>query len=250
MHRSAKYLEVYDMIKADILSEVFPAGTFLPTEKELMEKYGASRTTVRHAMDILRNEHVVSIKQGRGTQVILHDKSQQNDFVLFHNVTKVSNSFLLGEDSRVNTQGGIIGITQPPPEVAQALHVDETASVYRLERLSLINDIPFSWQVNYLTCDGIPGFEKFSGQISHLHNLYHFLDAQYRIEFSSGDETISAIPAGFFDAKLLEVEAGTPLMVLVRTAIFNDGTREYTKLLTRPDLLKITVSMEGPPDRY
>ena len=248
MHRSSKYLDVYNMIKADILSEVYQPGSFLPTEKELMEKYRASRTTIRHAMEILRNEQVVSIKQGRGTQLILRDKSQQDDFTLFHNVASVTNSFLLTEESRVNTQGCIIGITQPPPEVAQALQIDEASSVYRLERLYFVNGIPFSWQANYLTSESLPGFERFSGQIDALHNLYRFLDSQYHIQFSSGPETISAIPAGFFDAKLLEVEAGTPLMVFVRTAVFSDGTQEYTKLFTRPDLIKITISMAGPPD--
>lgn len=247
MKHSAKYIDVYRTIKADILSEVYPPKSFLPTEAELMKKYGASRTTIRHAMDMLRTEQVVNIKQGRGTQIILRNKSQQDSFALFHNVTDVSNSFLPEGESRVNTQGGTISITPAPPEVAQALRIPENGSVYRLERLSLVNDIPFSWQVNYLTRDDLPDFERFSGQIESLHNLYQFLDRQYGIRFSTGSETISAVPAGFFDAKLLEVEAGSPLMVFVRTAVFTGGTQEYTKLLVRPDLIQITVSMSGPP---
>lgn len=162
-------------------------------------------------------------------------------------VSGISNSFPDSEDPCVNTQGCIISITLPPPEVSKALRIPESAHAYRLERLYFIDGKPFSWQVNYLTCENIAGFEKFSGQIDTLHNLYAFLENQYRIRFSSGTETISAIPAGFFDAKLLEIAAGNPLMEFVRTAVFTDGTMEYTRLLTRPDLIRLTVSMDGPP---
>lgn len=248
MKKSSKYLNVYNLIKADILSEVYMTGSFLPTEKELMSRYQASRTTIRHAIDLLRKEQVVSVKQGKGTQLILKDKSRQDNFLFFHNVTGITNSFPLFEHDEVHTQGCIISVTNPPPDVMQAMNLNESSSVYRLERLYFINKTPFAWQISYLTCDYLSGFEKFSGQIDSLHNLYSFLDSQYHARFVDGTETISAMPAGFFDAKLLETDAGAPLLVFVRNAIFTDGTKEYTRILTRPDLVQLTVSMSGPPD--
>lgn len=246
--KSAKYMEVYNLIKADILSGIYQTGSFLPTEKELMERYKASRTTIRHAIDLLKKEQILSVKQGRGTQLILKDKSSQDNFLFFHNVTGITNSFLSNEKNSIHTQGCIISITPPPPEVAQALHLNESSNVYRLERLYFLHKTPFAWQITYLTCENLIGFEKFSGQIDLLHNLYSFLDAHYGTRFVDGAETISAVPAGFFDAKLLETDAGTPLLLFIRNALFTDNTREYTRILTRPDLVQLTVSMSGPPE--
>lgn len=39
-------------------------------ENELMEIYGVSRTTIRNAVNLLRDEHIVEVHQGRGTRVL------------------------------------------------------------------------------------------------------------------------------------------------------------------------------------
>lgn len=249
MGKNARYKELYRALKADILSERYPKGAFLPAERELMELYHASRTTVRHAVALLRDEQLVEATQGRGTQVVL-ERSLKNSFSLFHNVTDVSNSFTAEGEAQVSTQGGIVNIVPADGEVAQALEVQEGEPVYRMERLSLINGVPFTYQTNYLRCKLVPDFEKYSGQIDQLHNLYQFLEKRYRIVFSTGRETISAVAAGLFDARMLDVEIGTPLLLLKRKAYCKQGTLEYAKLLTRPDAINITVSMSGPPTYY
>ena len=59
-----KYVSVYNAIKADILSSKYPTDSFLPPENELMEIYGVSRTTIRNAVNLLRDEHIVEVHQG------------------------------------------------------------------------------------------------------------------------------------------------------------------------------------------
>ena len=58
-----KYVSVYNAIKADILSSKYPTDSFLPPENELMEIYGVSRTTIRNAVNLLRDEHIVEVHQ-------------------------------------------------------------------------------------------------------------------------------------------------------------------------------------------
>ena len=250
MGRNAKYKDVYRMIKADILAEKFPAGSFLPAERELMEQYGASRTTIRHAVSMLREEQIVSVKQGRGTQVILQSRLSKHGFTLFHNVTGISSSFPEDQEQHVSIQGGVVSVVPADRDVAKALEIPEGESVYRLERLAQVNGMPFTYQMNYLRCSLVPDFDKFSGRIDLLHNLYQFLDNHYGIAFTTGYETISAISAGLFDAKMMDVEIGAPLLVFRRTAFCGQGTMEYARLLTRPDAMQITVSMSGPPNYY
>ncbi|MEB3367430.1 GntR family transcriptional regulator [Saccharopolyspora mangrovi] len=65
----AKYRQVADQLKADIASGEYGPGAQLPTEPELGERFGVSRTTVREAIGTLSDEGLVTIEHGRGVFV-------------------------------------------------------------------------------------------------------------------------------------------------------------------------------------
>ena len=56
-------------VKTMIIQREMKPGDRLPTEKELTEVFGVSRSTLREAMKYLRAENVVVIRQGSGTFV-------------------------------------------------------------------------------------------------------------------------------------------------------------------------------------
>jgi DNA-binding FadR family transcriptional regulator len=56
-------------VKMMIIQREMKPGDRLPTEKELTELFGVSRSTLREAMKFLRAENVVVIRQGSGTFV-------------------------------------------------------------------------------------------------------------------------------------------------------------------------------------
>ncbi len=65
----ALYIQLIAHFKQPILDGSLPAGSRLPTELELAERFGVSRGTVRQAMMALVNEGLVERVQGRGTFV-------------------------------------------------------------------------------------------------------------------------------------------------------------------------------------
>ena len=56
-------------VKTMIIQREMKPGDRLPTEKELADLFGVSRSTLREAMKFLRAENVVVIRQGSGTFV-------------------------------------------------------------------------------------------------------------------------------------------------------------------------------------
>ena len=56
-------------VKTMIIQRQMKPGDRLPTEKELADLFGVSRSTLREAMKFLRAENVVVIRQGSGTFV-------------------------------------------------------------------------------------------------------------------------------------------------------------------------------------
>ena len=66
------YLQIARALKEDIVNGVYPVGAQLPTEDMLSERFSVSRYTVREALRRLREENLVSSRQGAGTTVAPH----------------------------------------------------------------------------------------------------------------------------------------------------------------------------------
>ncbi len=62
--------KVIDDLRNSIQSGEFPPGAKLPTEAQLMENLGVSRTVVREAVAVLRAERLVDARQGAGVFVL------------------------------------------------------------------------------------------------------------------------------------------------------------------------------------
>lgn len=63
------YMQVAASLKAAIVSGAYPVGTLLPPEDALSERFAVSRHTVRSALRLLRDDGLVSSRQGAGTVV-------------------------------------------------------------------------------------------------------------------------------------------------------------------------------------
>lgn len=63
------YRQVADELRVQIQQRQLAPGSQLPTEAELMERYGVSRNTIRLALGVLRTEGLVVTGQGRGSFV-------------------------------------------------------------------------------------------------------------------------------------------------------------------------------------
>lgn len=61
--------DLADSLLLEILNGVYPAGSMLPPEAVLAERWGMSRLTVREAVKILQSKSVLVVRQGSGTQI-------------------------------------------------------------------------------------------------------------------------------------------------------------------------------------
>lgn len=65
----ALYQQVAAAIREAILSGEFAPETLLPSEAQLMARYGVSRPTVRNAISALRAEGLIDVRHGKGSFV-------------------------------------------------------------------------------------------------------------------------------------------------------------------------------------
>lgn len=74
------YKQIYNDLKEKIVSGEYTYGSILPSERVLSEQYGAWRTTVRQAMELLTADGLIEKKAGYGTRVIYgYDPSLAKD---------------------------------------------------------------------------------------------------------------------------------------------------------------------------
>ncbi len=71
---------VYHSLLEEIRNGQLPAGTRLPSERELADQYACSRITVRSALEKLGKKQVIRRIQGNGTFVNGIDTIVSNDF--------------------------------------------------------------------------------------------------------------------------------------------------------------------------
>jgi GntR family transcriptional regulator len=63
------YQQLASVLREQIRAGELPPGARIPTEAQLADRYDASRNTIRLALDVLRNEGLITSRQGRGNFV-------------------------------------------------------------------------------------------------------------------------------------------------------------------------------------
>lgn len=62
-----RYVQIADLLRQTIARGVWPSGSRLPSNEELMNQFDVSRVTVRQAVDVLARDGLVEARQGSGT---------------------------------------------------------------------------------------------------------------------------------------------------------------------------------------
>lgn len=246
MARYPAYRIMYNKLKNAIDNDLYPVGTFLPTESELEKIFGVSRTTVRHAIDLLVREGIIRVKQGYGTEVVkLKSPGFSNIYQKFHNVVSLTGDF--SNQGYTYSKGTLIDRIHASGQIAKSLQILEKTEVFRIQRILCNGERPFCIMTNYLRTDFFPDLDSFSDK---FFDLYLFLQKHYYVSFTTGTERLTAIKADFIDAQLLSITPGTPLFYTQREAQCQLGPLEYLECKILPEIYSFTVAMEGPPEWY
>ncbi|EPR43825.1 transcriptional regulator, GntR family with UTRA sensor domain containing protein [Desulfovibrio sp. X2] len=123
----------------------------LPTEKELSERFGVNRHTVRRALAVLEAEGLIVVEQGRGAFV-------RPQMVSYQLARRVRFSQNLLRQSRA-PRGRLLeaSVVRASAEAAKALHVAQNDPVCRLEILGQADGVPLSIGTSHFSGARFPG---------------------------------------------------------------------------------------------
>ena len=204
------YLDLHQMIQRGL---ILPGG-MLPPEMEICRAYNVGRQTVRQAIARLVDEELLVRFAGRGTFV--RSQPQHTQFFLDRSFSQQMREMGRKPNSRLlSAEIGKVNNSAVP-----ALLVWNGAACLTIERLRLGDDEPICHQTSIILSERCPGIEKqdFTNQ-----SLYEVLTTRYQLIITRIDHVVRAVAADEYRADLLEVNEGSPLLLVGTTAYTDDG---------------------------
>lgn len=231
------YYQLVEILSEKIDSGELQPGEPIPSELQLQEQYGISRTTVRQAIARLVVAGKLRTAQGKGT-FVAEPKVEET----VETITSLSQQ-LLSRNIKPGTRVLGLAVMSPSPRVAEALNLSQQSAVVRLERLRLADDEPLGVSVAYLPIDLVPGLAE-----KGLNNesLYEVLEGEFGLVLQEADESVSASAATEREAQLLGIPAGAPVLLVTRTTYLADGHPiEHSRTVFRADRYRYYARLRG-----
>mgnify|MGYP003877614025 CR=1 FL=1 len=234
MERSTLYNHIKLRLREAIEAGEYKPGDRIPSEHELMAKFGVSRATVRKAISELVLEGWLHRIQGRGT-FVAQPKFRQT---LSRLTSFTEDMRMLGLTPRTKLIS--LQIEGASREVAERLAIKLDDPVICIERLRFANDEPMALNISVLPYHFVPGLE---GQDLERNSLYEILERHYGLILSRAEQTLEPTLAAPETASLLEVKTGTPLL-LVEGVVYlkNDTPIEWLRIWYRGDRYKFHLT--------
>ncbi len=230
------YIQLIEALKEKIHAGEWQTGDQIPSEPDLCDVYGVSRTVVRQALREIELEGLISRRKGKGT---------------FVSEPKISESLaqkLTGFYQDMVERGHTIvsqvlhhKVVPANKKVAQYLGIDSGTSVIDIKRLRFIEDEPIVLVSSYLPYELCPPLAE-----TDLTNqsLYEFLEKECGVIIAYGRRSIEAVPANQTEAKLLQIKIGAPLILLNSVSYLEDDTPiEYYHAVHRGDRSRFEVEL-------
>lgn len=209
------YFQLKNILLRKIEQAEWEAGELIPSEQELQDMYGLSRTTVRQTLSELVNEGRLNRHRGRGTFVsppqMTHNPAQRLG----------ATEYLAQQGIETGWQLLSADWAEPPKGVRQRLKLGEQVRVYRIHRLRLANQETIGYHYAYLPEAIVPYINQ--AKLTEGGSLRYLRDAPQMAD-SLAHRTIEAVNAEVPEVEQLQAQLGDPILAIERLIVAADGT--------------------------
>ncbi|USJ28406.1 GntR family transcriptional regulator [Ensifer adhaerens] len=222
-HQPKLYLKLADAIRQQIMDGAFAANQMLPSETDMVTKYGVSRITVRQAIAVLVEENLVKRIQGKGSFV-----KEMN----FRQNTLGSHDLLLDQDERDGRQSFRVfdyELKAPPKHFRNIFMLSEGAKVHSFRRIKYSENVPVMLENLLLPEAYFPDLDKKGIETRWIAKI---LNEDYGVQLKRMRKTLQPIVIGSREARHLSV-APRSVGLLVDRITWDGDEHSAPVLITR-----------------
>lgn len=208
----------------------YSAGDRIPSERELCERTGISRMTIRKAIGNLVALGVLERRATSGTFIpepVIRRPISSSMFV--HGITEIVRHCGGEPGSRML----VFEENTADERVARRLRIRHGAPLFVMRRLRFVNDLPFCIETTHLDAERVPDLtaDDLLGQKS----LYELLADRYGIRMRGGQGTIGVSTASRVEAQQLGLGRDASVLLFQAVSFDVDGRpMEYLNSLNHP----------------
>jgi GntR family transcriptional regulator of arabinose operon len=163
----ARYKELFERLRTQIIRQELAVGTQLPTELELAQVHGVSRGTVRQALDLLVQEGCVERIQGKGTFVSIkylnakpsrESSERRIGLILPYMRDQLSLDILIGVEQAVKSRGYQFSFAYADERVEQQARDIQRMLADRVAGLVIfpVSNMSYDSSIWQLKAEGVP----------------------------------------------------------------------------------------------
>jgi len=221
------YLQVAHALKKEIVGGVYPVGSQLPTEDDLCERFSVSRYTIREALRRLREDDLVSSRQGAGTVVV--PRRASDSYV--QDVTSINDLMVFASGARFTIESTEIVLIDEKLASRTGLASGEEWLAVRGFRQPEGAKFPVCWTEYYINREFAAVGRLLQRHTGPIFPLIEDLFGQSVVEVH---QEIAAVLISAALAQGLKVEADTAALEVRRTYKMSDGGVAQVTFNTHP----------------
>jgi GntR family transcriptional regulator, phosphonate transport system regulatory protein len=211
----ALWRRIADALEQSIAQGSFKAGTKLPAETEIAERFGVNRHTVRRAIAALTERGLVRAERGSGTYVeaarIAYPIRRRTRF----------SEIVEGAGHAVGGRLVASHIEKADGEIAKRLKIKSGTPVIRMERVRQADGVPIVASTTWLPADRFPNAARVYVMSS---NSITRMLANFGVrDYTRQSTRVTAAIAEAADAESLKLALGRPLLVVESVDADADG---------------------------
>ncbi|HJV60282.1 MAG TPA: histidine utilization repressor [Albitalea sp.] len=217
--RALSYETVKTSIQQRIADGGWRPGFRLPSERELVQEFGCARMTVHRALRELEAEGLIERRQGSGSYVAeLHPISNLLQVRDIHDE-------IIERGHNHTTRVFGVAREKAPAEVASAMRLRKGAPVYHCRLLHFENGVPIQYEDRHVNPALAPDLlERDFSVVTPSAVLFE------HAPLTEAEQVVEAVLATPEQAQLLDVQAGSALLMVSRRTVSQGQVASIARL--------------------
>jgi GntR family transcriptional regulator len=235
-----KHLVISEVLRERIVKGDYQPEAQLPSESQLIKEFGASRTTIRQALNNLSSQGLVISHQGKG---VIVTKNQKVTYSLTNPLIFIEDDLRL-QGITFSMHNLLFERVTIPDSVQQIFKLpEEQRTAYVQKKLLLMNGVPGAIDISYVLLE----LGEAHGEAIQQTMTFPVLE-QNGLPINRIEAILECTTATYEIGQYLDVPLGHPLIVYRYTA-FTTGNRPvvHGETISRADRFCYSIAVQKSP---